>query len=748
MKRKRSSPPSSSRRVSQALNTISASIAASFFRRHHPYAQSLLRKRLKQLRQSLISENPLALPSPVIALLPALLTSECEKVASCAAEIVGLGSLSSFEMNETIAMDGEIMKGLIRGAVDRRRSVAVAACNAILDLSSTLIGRRRLLEFSALESLMFGFCQVLKLSEVTVELCNGGNGTANCVSIVFVGDELQKVVSDIVVALINTCNQKQLQVIQGQHAKNVLVYLKELWRKVCDRRNTKGSLDPKNESRAYICNAKPNNLAESIFRLSMNVGENLMFSQERVRRSFFGISDSGFRNFIMNHWEESSFVLRSSECSNDKENIFDSFVNLRNCKKAVSSFLSDSLRRMVSCLPFASDNLDILDFLKEVKETIGCPIIYQQDIRVIRTDNHIETHYLPKGSVGCAESPDVLCFDDFSRCEEGYKHGYTIALRGLEFRFEIIASIADAIASMFGQPSVGANLYLSPSNSQGLARHYDDHCVFVFQLIGEKQWTVSEQPTVKLPRLYEPLLSVRCSDVESDAKGRNCLLMEGDVLYIPRGLAHEAYTTTLSGELDASNGLSLHLTIGIEVEPPFEWEGFAHVALHCWQHNQDVSVDAQSLRLLHFAIRHIGHSNPDFRKACLAAAIPLESNNWLEHNQIMFFTHILNVINTESSYSGAVREFEATSHNNEYPFRWLKQLDQDSCSGHGPSLSLAELSHQSQLAEATFLQTKSNFCDNVVFADVLVKYKLLLSKYRNARKQYTKGMLSLHCFNN
>lgn len=68
---------------------------------------------------------------------------------------MGVASLSSLEINEQIAMDDEIIKGLeyiLRNY--SKRSVLMAACNAVLDLSTTSVGRLRLLEFSALESLM------------------------------------------------------------------------------------------------------------------------------------------------------------------------------------------------------------------------------------------------------------------------------------------------------------------------------------------------------------------------------------------------------------------------------------------------------------------------------------------------------------------------------------------------------------------------------------------------------------------
>jgi hypothetical protein len=58
------------------------------------------------------------------------------------------------EMNELVALDVGTVKGLILMLVIRKRKLSVAACDALLDLSTTLIGRQRLLKFSALERLV------------------------------------------------------------------------------------------------------------------------------------------------------------------------------------------------------------------------------------------------------------------------------------------------------------------------------------------------------------------------------------------------------------------------------------------------------------------------------------------------------------------------------------------------------------------------------------------------------------------
>lgn len=57
-------------------------------------------------------------------------------------------------MNEVIASDDEVLRALISALACSKRMVALAACNAVLDLSTTSFGRQSLVEFSAIERLM------------------------------------------------------------------------------------------------------------------------------------------------------------------------------------------------------------------------------------------------------------------------------------------------------------------------------------------------------------------------------------------------------------------------------------------------------------------------------------------------------------------------------------------------------------------------------------------------------------------
>ncbi|KAH8323155.1 hypothetical protein KR074_007762, partial [Drosophila pseudoananassae] len=100
---------------------------------------------------------------------------------------------------------------------------------------------------------------------------------------------------------------------------------------------------------------------------------------------------------------------------------------------------------------------------------------------------------------------------------------------------------------------VGANVYLTPPNSQGFAPHYDDIEAFVLQVEGRKRW-----------RLYMP---VKPNDILARHSSGNFdqselgeaifdeVLEAGDVLYFPRGTVHQAITE--------QNQHSLHITLSV-----------------------------------------------------------------------------------------------------------------------------------------------------------------------------------------
>ncbi|KAL6540762.1 hypothetical protein OROMI_024645 [Orobanche minor] len=698
---------------------------------------------------------------PILALLPSLLKFNCAEIVCRSAEIIGAASLASFDMNEKIALEDETVKGLISLLGSSKREVAIASCNAVLDISTTLVGRQRLLEFSAMENLIESkaptFCPAadLKLLEK---------------------DEYPILLLQGTIALINSCTVEQLDRIPTELSEKISLLLERIWRQAHKMRlyGTTSKCDPGDDF--CISNIEPNNLVESIFRLSINCRPHPGSGDlELVKKSILYCGEEGMKPFLSDVWETSPMLIRNtSNASSKEDSIFSPFIQYLGLQEAIPSFIPYFLKRIISCPAIASDELDILRVIKEMKNNIGYPIIYHQDIRVVKTEyGERELHYFQEQSGSSFSlNTHILGIDDILKCEEAFKEGYSIALRGIEFRERTITDIADGLASLFGQPSAGVNMYLTPSNSQGLSRHSDDHCVFVCQLIGTKRWRVFPRPDFQLPRLYESCDSSHdLENISHEFNGcQQFVLNEGDVLYIPRGFPHEA-TTVVDGceNVNSAAGFSLHLTLAVEIEPPFEWEGFIHVAVYCWAKKQKAlqyesvgslpwSIHSVSVTLLHIAINLIGHRDLRFRKACLVGAIPFSSpdtRDWLCENQKTTFGCLISRITSELKFSDAVVHLEAALEVNEDPMEhvlWMKYIiaeeEEEIERSHSFSIMSEDyrdiLNRHKDIAEAAFSQVKSRFCREVEFEDVNRRYQALLGMYRKVRKQYTNGMLSLH----
>ncbi|KMQ85480.1 lysine-specific demethylase no66-like protein, partial [Lasius niger] len=100
---------------------------------------------------------------------------------------------------------------------------------------------------------------------------------------------------------------------------------------------------------------------------------------------------------------------------------------------------------------------------------------------------------------------------------------------------------------------VGANLYLTPPNSQGFAPHYDDIEAFILQIEGKKRWRLYMPPN---ENEYLP----RCSSKNFDQSEigepiLDTIVSAGDLLYLPRGTIHQGTTI--------DNTHSLHVTLSV-----------------------------------------------------------------------------------------------------------------------------------------------------------------------------------------
>lgn len=103
------------------------------------------------------------------------------------------------------------------------------------------------------------------------------------------------------------------------------------------------------------------------------------------------------------------------------------------------------------------------------------------------------------------------------------------------------------------------NIYITPVNAQGFAPHYDDHDVFILQTTGTKRWRLYHSP-IELPSQKQPHCKQK-GKYELGEPSFEVELKPGDLLYIPRGLIHDAITTDTA---------SVHITLGLHPNYWFE----------------------------------------------------------------------------------------------------------------------------------------------------------------------------------
>ncbi|MGF7078961.1 cupin domain-containing protein [Mucilaginibacter sp. UYCu711] len=131
-----------------------------------------------------------------------------------------------------------------------------------------------------------------------------------------------------------------------------------------------------------------------------------------------------------------------------------------------------------------------------------------------------------------------------------FEDGASIVCQQLNITFPILYEFTQQLSNYF-KSTIGLNTYLTPASAQAFDPHYDNHDVFILQVYGSKIWRLYDMPLPfpvnnfdkKTGFIPEPSLEVQ--------------LMQGDTLYIPRGLIHDATT---------ANNTSLHITVGLNVE--------------------------------------------------------------------------------------------------------------------------------------------------------------------------------------
>ena len=240
----------------------------------------------------------------------------------------------------------------------------------------------------------------------------------------------------------------------------------------------------------------------------------------------------------------------------------------------VSASLSAHQARFASF--FALSQLDsLLERNTSVFEA-GAPLKNHHDVTLLRRTEHESTAWTGKWG---AENQTV----SMGLLKAGFNRGFTLLLRSLESRVPAVAALCDALERSSLIPC-NVNLYLTPSGSQGFDAHYDWMESIVLQLDGSKLWRL-------WPAIHEPLPTRDLKRKPTNAElavlqqAHDVELAAGEVLYLPRGVLHEARTPEGAAQ-------SLHATVGVLVSREYHtWEALLHAAVDC-DVVQDAAEDA------------------------------------------------------------------------------------------------------------------------------------------------------------
>ncbi|WP_324658107.1 cupin domain-containing protein [Burkholderia thailandensis] len=146
---------------------------------------------------------------------------------------------------------------------------------------------------------------------------------------------------------------------------------------------------------------------------------------------------------------------------------------------------------------------------------------------------------------------------NLSEVYAAYRDGNSLLMNQVQRRHRETAMLCRRIESALSAHGIalarhiGANGYLSPPSSQGFNIHYDPHDVLILQIEGRKHWRLygrhvawpTQPPATPIP------------PEEAGSPRREFVLSPGELVYIPRGVLHDANTT---------DSRSLHLTLSIE----------------------------------------------------------------------------------------------------------------------------------------------------------------------------------------
>ena len=143
---------------------------------------------------------------------------------------------------------------------------------------------------------------------------------------------------------------------------------------------------------------------------------------------------------------------------------------------------------------------------------------------------------------------------DTDKLFDKFNNGTSIFLQKMRSSIDTLASFVAQLEREL-KFRIETHIFLTPDNSQALSEHYDTTSSFIMQVYGSKTWIVSK-PILELPTIEQLFNN---NTYRGSEKLFEVTLQQGDLLFLPRGVIHQAKT---------SSEMSMHIT---SVLYPITW---------------------------------------------------------------------------------------------------------------------------------------------------------------------------------
>ena len=113
--------------------------------------------------------------------------------------------------------------------------------------------------------------------------------------------------------------------------------------------------------------------------------------------------------------------------------------------------------------------------------------------------------------------------------------GHTLILDGMQNHEPKLKALCRTLGQETGF-RFQTNIYLTPPSGKGFTPHWDNHDVFMLQVLGSKHWKVEKN------RRAFPEQDANTAEEDREFRGElyEFTLHQGDMVYIPRGFVHAA----------------------------------------------------------------------------------------------------------------------------------------------------------------------------------------------------------------